>query len=205
MVYVNGGIFKMNDGSSITSNNRSGVYVNSGTFEMNGGTISANKDNHGGGVYVNSWGSFIMNGGTISGNTANHGGGVYQNGANGTYIMSGGTISGNTANQGGGLYIPSRRWFTMSGGTITGNTATEYGGGVYATYTPFVKGTFEKTGNSTITGYDSAPLNGNVVKDSAGVIARRGHAVYHYSTRRKETTSGPGDNLSSDSDSGWDE
>ena len=112
---------------------------------------------------------------------------------NGTFNMNGGSISGNTASRGGGVYNGNS--FNMRGGTITGNTAREYGGGVY--------GSLAKTGG-TITGYNSDPSNGNVVKDGEGVLARRGHAVYYSSDRRKETTAGPDVNLSSSNSNGWD-
>ena len=194
LVMVNGGTFRMNTGSTITGNNTGdaggGVYVN-GTFTISGGTIFGNTaSNGGGGVYVAS-GTFTMSGGTISGNTAKWGGGVTVQ--EGTLTMTGGTISGNTAESGGGVHMSS--WppggthvFTMRGGTITSNTAREYGGGVQGA-------TFTKTGG-IVTGYNSDQSNGNVVKDEAGnVIARRGHAVLVGNTR-KETTAGPGVNLS---------
>jgi len=78
---------------------------------------------------------------------------------------------------------------TMRGGTITGNTARRYGGGIYAN-----SGTLSK-GGGTITGYSSDQSNGNVVKDDAGIMARRGHAVWIGENLRKETTAGPGVNL----------
>jgi hypothetical protein len=190
MVYVNGGIFQMNNGSVIKGNTGGGVGKSGGTFEMNGGTISGNTAYNGGGVD----GDFTMNGGTISGNTAqSSGGGVY--GSN--FTMNGGTISGNTAIHGGGVCCDgwwSSDKFTMNGGTITGNTASEYGGGV--------KGKINKIGG-TITGNDTS--GGNVVKDSQGTISRKGHAVYVGDSKRKETTAGPSHNLNSDSDTGWDD
>jgi len=228
MVDVEGGILIMNDGATITGNTGyGGVYVDSGTFEMTGGTISGNTDSQGGGVHMSS-GTFTMSGGSISGNTATgEGGGVYKWG--GTFTMSGGTISGNTASQGGGVYVKYRGpFFTMSGGTISGNTAVKHGGGVYSDRANFTMsggtisgntaaeygggvyivaslGSFSKTAG-TITGYNSDSTNGNVVKDSSGVLARRGHAVYtlYGNGQRKETTAGPGDNLSN-SGGAWDE
>jgi hypothetical protein len=187
MVNVDGGIFKMNNGSVITGNTGGGVRA-AGIFEMNGGTISDNTAEDGAGVI----GYFTMNGGTISGNTVRDlGGGV--NVQWGSFIMNNGTISGNTARVGGGVSGD----FTMNGGTITSNTATEYGGGVST-------GTFIKTGG-TITGSDTN--GGNAVKDSQGSISRKGHAVYaiYYVARRKETTAGPSHNLDSKSDAGWDD
>jgi len=229
LVNVDGGIFIMNNGATIAGNTNAasrnayggGVYVGDGTFEMNGGNISGNSaesgsgvyvssgttfrmadgaisDNSGRGVYVNS-GAFAMSGGTISGNRS---GGVYISGS-GTFTMTDGIIFGNNANSGGGVYLDGYSGnFTMRGGTITGNTAIEYGGGVCRN-----NGTFAKTGG-IITGYSSDPANGNVVKDMAGAIPRRGHAVYVSTNVRKETTAGQEDNLSvngSTTTGGWDE
>ena len=191
MVHVNGGTFRMRTGATITGNTNSnasggGVYVESGTFEMTGGTIRDNTAReYGGGVSMNdSRGIFTMSGGTISGNTAPKGGGV----EGGTITMSGGTISGNTASRGGGVNVG--RTFIMRGGIITGNTARENGGGIYVG-----SSSFTKTGG-TITGYNSDRTNGNTVRDEEGTIARKGHAVFVNDNRRKETTAGPGDNLS---------
>jgi len=217
IVIVNGGIFKMNDWTTITGNNAGsggGVDVQRGTFEMNGGTISNNTaTQHGGGVFMYG-GTFTMSGGTISGNTANgSGGGVY-----GEFIMNAGTISNNTAKgNGGGVcgtltiingIISGNKavegggvagTLTMRGGTITNNTATEYGGGVC--------GTLKTKTGGYITGYMSDSKNGNVVNDGSGVLARRGHAIYDNcksyggrimihsygcTTKRKETTAGAG-------------
>ena len=225
LVYVNGGIFKMNDEATITGNSNIGVYVVSGSFEMNGGTISNNTasygagvdvrgtftmnsgtisgnnaTNYGGGVYIDG-GTFTMNGGTISDNKAPSGGGVYMNRQ--TFVMNGGTISGNIANRGGGVYINQYYGtFSMRGGTITSNTAVEYGGGVYFSSSSSLT-FFSKTGG-IITGYSSDPIEGNVVFDGFRVLDNRGHAIYYVSTRRKETTSGQLNNLSNSSASGWD-
>jgi hypothetical protein len=183
VVYVKNGTFTMNDGEiSGNTSDGGGVRVETGTFTMNGGKISGNTG--GGGVSAI---SFTMNGGKISGNTG--GGGVSAI----SFTMNGGEISGNTSTDfGGGVSASS---FTMKGGEISGNTARNGGGGVSST------GTFDKTGG-TITGSNSA--NGNVVKNSSGVnINNMGRAVYVYVEdgddefeKRKETTAGPGDNLS---------
>jgi len=171
-----------------------------------GSTITGNTNSsyngYGGGVYMDS-GTFEMTGGNISGNIARTGGGVYSGGAygRGTFTMSGGTISGNTASYGGGIYVQKDSPFNMGGGIFTGNTAREYGGGVCLEGQGPGDVSFNKTGG-TITGYNSDPNNGNVVRDESGnVLSRMGHAVYlHYftitSVRRKETTAGPGVNLS---------
>jgi len=208
VVWVNGGIFRMNTGSIITDNiispekkavvGSGGVDVNIGSFTMNGGTISGNTAFIGGGVRIGN-GSFEMNGGTISGNTATYGGGVDANGGN--FTMNGGTISGNTATRtGGGVGINEYKTFTMRGGTITGNVAFEYGGGVCGGS----KAIFIKTGG-TVTGYKSDQTSGNVIKDESGsILARRGYAVYVNDNMRKETTAGPEANLSSDGSGAWD-
>jgi hypothetical protein len=201
---IEGGTFKMNNGSTITGNMGSGggVYVYSGTFEMTGGTISGNgksKSFYGGGVDVR--GTFTMSGGTITGNTASNGGGVYVE--RGTFTMSGGTITGNTATKEGGGVYAELSTFTMNGGTISGNTAAETGGGVRL-LSRFGTSTMTKTGG-TITGYGNDSGNGNVVRDGSGnVFARKGHAIYVSESKRKETTAGPEVKLSSGSNDGWD-
>lgn len=105
IIYISGGTFKMNAGSTITGNIRSsgyggGVFLDTGTFTMSGGTISGNTVKSGGGVFVNR-GTFTMSGGTISGNIASeHGGGVYL--ASGTFVKNGGTITGYNSDQANG-------------------------------------------------------------------------------------------------------
>ena len=233
LIYIEpGGTLRMNNGAAITGNtsknNISGGVAVYGTFTMSGGTISGNNAGSGGGVYVPSGGKFTMSDGTISGNSASKGGGVYI--YIGDFTMSGGTISGNTADEsGGGVYVFGH--FTMWGGTISdnnagsgagvycsgniggssysgsssmiggiisGNNATNYGGGVY-----IGGNNFQKNGG-IITGYPSDQSNGNVVRDSSGIVqSNRGHAVYT-NTKRKETTAGPGVNLSLSSNDGWD-
>jgi hypothetical protein len=108
----------------------------------------------------------------------------------GPFTMSGGEISGNTAYMGGGVFVSGTG--TMSGGKISGNTAA-VGGGVYVNVSEYILGTFTKSGSGTITGYASDTVNGNVVKNSSGVVQYgRGHAVYVSSSpiKRRETTAG---------------
>ena len=203
------GTFTMTGGTisgNTTSDLGAGVYV-SGTFIM-GGTaiISGNTASiHGGGVHMNWWATFSMNGGTISGNTASAGtGGGVHVGGGGTFTMNGNSIiSGNTAfDYGGGVWVAGT--FIMKSGEIFGNTTNSSGGGVYVNPDdrPNINegSIFTKTGG-TITGYDSDLVNGNVVKNSSGVVqANQGHAVYvgYNLVKRKETTAGQGDNLSYD-------
>ena len=205
VVNVNGGTLKMNKGATITNNSGGGVVVRGGIFEMNGGIISNNitppSDPYGGGVRVFS-ATFEMNGGTISGNNAiNNGGGVDVD--SGIFKMNGGTISSNNAREwGGGVSINSRQTFNMRGGIITGNTAGVCGGGVYIHYVNFTKS------GGIITSYKNDPINGNVVKDEDGVIARKGHAVYQNENKRKETTALPDDKLFCNNDNctgAWDD
>ena len=126
-----------------------------------------------------------MNGGAISGNTALGGGGVFV--SDGSFTMNDGNIYGNTAiGAGGGVFVTGGS-FAMNGGAISGNTALGVGGGVFLS-----KGSFTKTGG-VITGGDLE--GGNTASQSIG-----GYAVYvedaSGTTKRKETTSGPNDNLS---------
>ena len=213
-VWVSGfGTFTMNGGtiSGNTAPNSAGggVFADSGTFIMNGGKITGNTSAYTGGVMVGTnGGTFTMTDGEISGNTGN---GVY---VSTVFTMSGGEISGNT---GGGVYLGGRydndnKWysgtFTMSGGEISGNTADSYwssggsvGGGVYVDW-----GTFSKTGG-TIYGYTAGDSKSNVVKDESGnIVNDRGHAVYAHDggevIKRRETTAGPGVDLSFDYNDG---
>jgi len=204
MVYVNGGILKIRAGATITGNlntvtkfgstNGGGIMLRDGTVDMTGGIISNNESSfQGGGVYI-SGGTFRMSGGAIVGNNATKkGGGVYLAPGNVSFIMSGGTISTNSSEQGGGIYVAiGTIYYTpivkITGGTITNNTASEKGGGVYCDSRQF-----SKTGG-TITGYDSDPSNGNVVK-AGSVLTRRGHAISIVGCGRREDTVGPRDVL----------
>jgi hypothetical protein len=171
LVRVDGGVLRMNAGSTITGNitheSGGGIYLYAGTFTMNGGTISDNTARSGGGV------------------------GVYR----GTFNMNDGTISDNTANDDGGGISVYDAAFNMRGGTITGNTAGNKGGGVVLHYSSSVK--FNKSGG-TITGYVSDADNGNRAMSSQ---KGGGHAVYSswYSAKdikRKDTTAGSSANLS---------
>jgi len=115
-----------------------------------------------------------------------------------TFTMNGGKISGNTAFYGGGVHVNSGI-FIMNGGEISGNTASSYGGGVY------INGNnvslFKKTGG-TIYGNITGDNKSNVVRNSSSVVQYNcGSTVYVDNSnnsyiKRKENTSGPGDNLS---------
>jgi hypothetical protein len=196
-------------GGSITNNSRSGVYINSGTFMMSGGTISDNSAPYeGGGVAGTGIATFTMSGGSIKNNTVltptnnafgGRGGGVY---ISGTFTMDGGEISGNTVSTsgtnyayGGGVYIYSGS-FTMTGGTIKDNSLSStvhatYGGGVFVKkdYSLSYKTSFNKIGGGTITATNSATY---------GKVAFR-----EKDNKFRDAEAGPGLNLSSDTDAGW--
>ena len=195
---ANGSMFKL-DGYKITfvlgenlelrgrNNNTAPLITVSGwdkcSLIMNPGTkISGNNNistsssySYGGGVRVSSRGSFTMNGGEISGNT--------------------------TSTYGGGVYIDydtnGRGSFIMNGGKISGNTSALYGGWVYVN----CGGGFLKTGG-TIFGYTDGISDSNIVKNNSGVLQQnKGHAVHithnlAIYTMGRDTTSGPGNNLS---------
>ena len=206
LVVINGGTARKRTGAVITGNTGGGVRVARplgimgprSIFTMSGGIISDNTASSGGGVEVVRTGTFEMSGGIISGNTSTArgdngfrgGGGVFVDGGS-IFTMTGGTISGNIANYGGGVFASNDGGsFYMRGGTIAGNIARERGGGVRASIW------FNKTGG-TITGHTSDQFNGNMVADENGnVWARRGHAVFVNDNTRRESTAGPGVNLS---------
>jgi len=189
------------------------VEVDGGTFTMNGGEISGNRYC---GVYVymneerNVGGTFTMNGGKISGNNTGVCLGEKIN-IGQTFTMNGGEISSNEGE--GGVSVEAGT-FTMNGGTISGNVYNnEYGyggggGGVCVFYDDTC--TFTKKGG-TITGYVSDHVNGNVVKDSYGVVqSNKGHAVCVHSSpaKRRESTAGPDVNMDSrvsGTAGGWEE
>ena len=192
-----GGKFTMY-GGSITGN-KGGVEVGDGcTFTLYGGSITQNAagDNSGGGVYVYSAGTFAMHGGTISHNSADNGGGVYNEG---TFTMSNGKIINNTAgngngNGGGGVYNDGGGMFTMSNGEISGNSSESFAGGVrnFGTFTmsggsitnnTAVKngggvnnysGTFNISGNVTITGNKTGRVANNVYLPAGSTITLAG-------------------------------
>ena len=192
-----GGKFTMY-GGSITGN-KGGVEVGDGcTFTLYGGSIIQNAagDNSGGGVCVYSAGTFAMHGGTISHNSADNGGGVYNKG---TFTMSNGMIINNTAgngngNGGGGVYNDGGGMFTMSNGEISGNSSESFAGGVrnFGTFTmsggsitnnTAVKngggvnnysGTFNISGNVTITGNKTGRVANNVYLPAGSTITLAG-------------------------------
>ena len=174
-----------------SSNNRPLVAVGEeGILIMNTGSkITNNKNNigdFGAGVCVDE-GTFIMNDGTISENIAtSSGAGVWVEGG-GIFTMNGGTISGNTATWGGGGVYVLKGDFIMKGGTISGNTSSSLGGGVF--------GAITKTGG-IIYGKGEG-VNSNTANSDG-----KGHAVYG-GGKYRDTTAGPGINLSTANNDNW--
>jgi hypothetical protein len=218
-VYVDGGGKFFMEGGEISSNRSSpastadtnvggggGVYVHtSGEFTLTkNGTISGNTTTgHGGGVRVHGEynenktvyreGTFFMHGGIISGNISEgssaHSGGVR---VRGRFTMTGGTISGNMAPSGGGVGIAddetNNGTFTMTGGAISSNEATSGDGGGIRVYS---RGTFTKTGGIIHGNNDDNSLQNTATGSGQAVYAQSGNT-----TRTKNTTAGPGNNLS---------
>lgn len=186
-VYIEGGTFTMENGSTVTGGNITGnggaVYVDSGTFTMNGGTITGGQAQYGGGVYIDTDGTFTMNGNAvIEGNKATQnnkgGGGVYVN--NGTFTMSGGTIGGdnkNTAMNGGGVYVDANGSFTMDGNAVISNNEVERNGGGVCVF-----GTFTMKGSAAIRGNNANTTKrwnggGGVLVCEGGQFEMTGDAV----------------------------
>jgi uncharacterized repeat protein (TIGR02543 family) len=177
LIYVNGGIFNMSEGSVLQNSTTSsvgggGVYLNDGTFNMNGGDISNNNaeisGGMGGGVEI-SYGTFTMNGGNISNNNADYvGGGV--NVDDGMFTMNGGNISENTVGAGGGGVNVNGGTFNMILGNISNNTAESDGGGVLVN-----GGTFNLDGGNIFT--NTAESDGGGVDVNGGTFNMRGAAT----------------------------
>ena len=101
-----------------------GVYVtDNGVFTLKGGSITGNRGEYGGGIYVQGSGaSATIEGGSIEGNSATKGGGICAEGN--VNIKSGAVISNNSAREGGGIYIGENGELILEGGRITGNSAS---------------------------------------------------------------------------------
>ena len=129
---LGGGIYFEN-----TSPSSKGYKFN---INLNYGTVSGNKANKGGGIFV-SKGDVLSekvegNALTASGNTAEHGAGIYV--MDGKLSLANGNITDNSSTgNGGGVYVNGGD-FTMNDGSIKGNgrndkdeVVTVNGGGVY--------------------------------------------------------------------------
>lgn len=178
-VYVTGGNFTMESGSTIadssvqgTSASGGGVYVMNGTFIMEDGSkiTGSSATVSGGGVAVSTDGTFTMRGGTIDGtgasSNAESGGGVEIHDA--IFTMEGGTITGNNATYGGGVRVDSGE-FIMKDGTISDNNATNLGGGVCV-----INGSFTMSGNAAISN-NEAYSSGSSGSYGGGVYVNGGN------------------------------
>jgi hypothetical protein len=183
--YTAGGIFNVENGSTLTLGTGGGDLVVDGGWDTNSGTgiestsaaITVNGDlvledgvtvqnnknrdpGEGGGIYVDSTGSLEMNGGAIQNNEGGDGGGVS---VAGRFEMNGGTISGNQAKpgnanpDGGGVLVQADGTFVMTDGEIADNYAQRYGGGVHV-YSGGGSASFEMNGGSIH--HNSAGSNG---------------------------------------------
>ena len=166
-----GGIYNDNGNITITAGTISGnkgqwgggLYIH-GVVNMKGGTISGNSTTSkaGAGINVSTNGKLTMSGGKIQNNTsAETGGGICNLG---TLEISGGKISGNTTKySGGGIYNSAQgKGTTITGGTISGNTAETYGGGgIY----------IEDNSKITMTG---GTIKANTVKTNGKAIYQNG-------------------------------
>ena len=151
-IYNDGGMVKMNHGSSITGNTAikygGGIFNNGGTVNMNhGSSIYNNKaSTSGGGIY--SVGTVNMYGGSsISKNAAQSGGGIMNCGMVNMYDTS--FISKNIAASetwgGGGISNPGGTVNMYGGSSISKNTAANNGGGINS-----IGGTVNMYGGSSI-------------------------------------------------------
>ena len=178
---ITGGTVTLGDNITLTGTNTGGeggaVYVGGGSFIMESGSTIANStvqgtNAFGGGVAVKYGGAFTMNNGAeiIGCKADTGGGGVYVYASN--FTMNGGVIGGrapNVAKWGGGVYIGSDCEVTMSGNSEisynsaeeTGSSATGiHGGGVF----------FSAIGESTFTMNDNAKITQNTSKGSGGGV-----------------------------------
>ncbi len=96
---------------------------------LNNITITGNKAQYGGAIYMNT-SSAIFNNLTISENEAEEGGGIFVNHQS-SPIFNNITISNNTASIFGGGICNSESFPTLNQATISGNTSITFGGGIY--------------------------------------------------------------------------
>ena len=115
------------------ANKGGGIFVSKGDvlskkFEGNSLTASGNTAEHGAGIYVMDGKLSLANGNITDNSSTGNGGGVYVNG--GDFTMNDGSIRINNALEGGGVYLYNGN-FSLVYGELNGNTASQNGGGVY--------------------------------------------------------------------------
>lgn len=172
-----------------------GIYIYNGSADISGGTISDNKAQNGGGLYICT-SSTIANA-TISGNTAgNYGGGLAV--AGGTVTIKNVTFSNNTALSGSGVYVYDSATLQIDGATFTNNTCQTSGvirietGGVcvindcVVTNNVVSGAAVSSNGTLTINGgfyaYNESS-NGNTINNGKGVLnLYGGHVIGNVTT-----------------------
>jgi len=185
---------KITMNSSQSSSQGGGVYVGGGILEMNeGAEISGNNHrgdpSYGGGIYVINNGSVVLRGGLISENS-----------------VEAATWANRTSGCGGGIYIGGNSTVIMTGGIISKNSCkgymSAYGGGVYVgNGSTFTKQPASGSSTSGII-YGSTGNNANTCKNgdyNAGFAVYRGFG----SVKIRNNTLGPGDEITTLSDVGW--
>jgi hypothetical protein len=158
---------------------------------MSGGEICG----HAGSGVVNSGSDFTLTGsGKIYGNQASAGAGVYSSNGS-TFIMSGGEISGNFADDREAAALEGLIVISVDISDLDG---WGEGGGVFYGFGD----TFRKTGGIIYGDTDNTP---GATENTS--IRGKGHAVFYMSDdgsrKWRNSTLGPGDNLSGSAAAGW--
>jgi len=176
-VFVNGGSLIMQDNASVTRNTAKsyqvsssfnaggtggGICVKDGTFTMSDSASVynniANGTNYGGGGVAIYKSNFTMSGNAsvYSNTSSQHGGGVYMEDTCNFTMSGNASVYRNTATAGGGVY--SYYSFIMQDNTSVYDNTARQGGGVF-----FAGGTFNMSGNSSVSGNTSRPYGGGGV------------------------------------------
>lgn len=111
-----------------------GLELDNDSSVVRGGVISGNEtDGRGGGIHVQlwPWNDGVIEGVTISGNRANDGGGIYLDRNFVRVTLRGLTIEGNGANQGGAVYLQGVP-LSFTNSLLRGNDASREGGAIFA-------------------------------------------------------------------------
>jgi len=208
-----------------STNTRALIGVGQSTLILNSGTkiiMNTSSDSYGGGIRING-GMLEMNEGVeISGNIVtgliSYGGGICaENKSN--VVIRGGIITENwargaeymssypySAGVGGGISITSNSTVNMTGGIISKNKCSSYtggyGGGV------FIANDANFTKRAALGSYTSGIIYGSS-GDNANILAagdrNNGYALRRNfgSLQNRNTTLGPGDEISTGNDVGW--
>jgi len=180
----------LNKNMNTSSSSRGGgIYVDGGILELNEGRITENfAFIAGGGIYVENKGSVIIHGGIISEN-----------------ITQTGDIS---CRGGGGIYITGNSTASMNGGTILKNQCVHYTGSILIPYGNG-GGIFIENGSSftkrATSGNSSGIIYGGTGDTANTCTNNGGYAIYRSfgSKNSRNTTLGGYDEISTNSDEGW--